>query len=67
MRKWIYLWTVVCTALVACDVETSDNGRLDGYWHLTGVDTLATSGHRDVSARSPSRLQGLGLACLCKG
>ena len=49
MRKWIYLWTVVCTILVACDVETSDNGRLDGYWHLTGVDTLATSGHRDVS------------------
>ncbi len=49
MRKWIYLWTVVCMTLVACDVETSDNGRLDGYWHLTGVDTLATSGHRDVS------------------
>ena len=33
---------------VACDLETSDNGKLDGYWHLESVDTLG-GGSRDLS------------------
>lgn len=28
----------------ACTIETSDNGDLDGYWHLTQIDTLSTGG-----------------------
>ena len=36
-------------ALVSCDIEASDNGKLDGFWHLERVDTLATGGHRDCS------------------
>ena len=35
--------------LAACDIETSDNGDLDGYWHLTRVDTLTTGGTLDTS------------------
>ena len=35
--------------LIGCDVETSDNGKLDGYWHLTRVDTLATGVSSDLS------------------
>ena len=31
------------------DIETSDNGNLDGYWHLVRVDTLATGGYSDLS------------------
>ena len=35
--------------MTACDIETSDNGDLDGYWHLVRVDTLATGGSCDMS------------------
>lgn len=37
--------------LASCDIETSDNGPLDGYWHLTRVDTLSTGGACDFSSR----------------
>ena len=30
--------------LAACTLETSDNGKLDGFWHLCTVDTLSTQG-----------------------
>ena len=33
--------------LASCNVETSDNGPLDGFWHLERVDTLATGGTTD--------------------
>lgn len=33
---------------VSCDIETSGNGDLDGFWHLVRVDTLATQGTRDM-------------------
>lgn len=40
---------VVCTWLVSsCELETSGNGDLDGMWHLVRVDTLSTSGVRQM-------------------
>ena len=33
----------------SCEIEMSGNGRLDGMWHLVSVDTLSTSGVRDMS------------------
>ena len=36
--------------LASCNVETSDNGPLDGFWHLEQVDTLATGGTTDYSS-----------------
>lgn len=38
-------------ALASCTLETSDNGDLDGFWHLTAVDTLATGGYADYSEK----------------
>lgn len=38
---------VMC--LVSCDLEVSDNGNLDGFWHLERVDTLKTGGMTDLS------------------
>jgi len=35
--------------LTSCDIETSDNGDLDGHWHLIRVDTLATGGSCNLS------------------
>lgn len=34
--------------LTSCELETSDNGDLDGFWHLVEVDTLATGGVEDL-------------------
>ena len=39
-------------ALSACELETSGNGGLDGFWHLERVDTLATGGVADWSAET---------------
>lgn len=35
--------------LTSCELHTSDNGKLDGFWHLERVDTLATGGQKDLS------------------
>lgn len=35
----------------ACEIESSDNGRIDGFWHLERVDTLATGGSCDLSGK----------------
>ena len=35
--------------LTSCDIETSNNGNLDGHWHLVRVDSLATGGTCDFS------------------
>ena len=37
--------------LGGCSLETSDNGDLDGFWHLERVDTLATGGTYDCSGQ----------------
>lgn len=33
----------------SCTLETSDNGDLDGFWHLERVDTLDTGGVCELS------------------
>ena len=42
MRRWIIVISMVCLAVFsACDIETSKNGDLDGYWHLEQIDSMA--------------------------
>jgi hypothetical protein len=36
-------------ALSSCEVETSGNGSLDGFWHMERVDTLETGGVNNLS------------------
>lgn len=31
-------------SIVSCDVDSSPNGKLDGYWRMQQIDTLATEG-----------------------
>ena len=38
-------------AFSSCEMETSKNGDLDGYWHLESIDTLENGGTGDFSAR----------------
>lgn len=41
MRRLFFLFSIVClAALSACDIESSGNGDLDGYWRLEQVDSL---------------------------
>lgn len=36
-------------SFASCELETSDNGNLDGFWHLIRIDTLSTGGSSDLS------------------
>ncbi len=46
------LMTASLMMTAACDVETSGNGDLDGFWHLEQVDTLSTGGKKDLSGQT---------------
>ena len=39
-----WIWALGVSVLAGCDIETSDNGDLDGMWRLESVDTLASGG-----------------------
>ena len=54
MKKAIYYIIGACLALTACDFEVSDNGKLDGFWQLKSVDTLATGRSADLRAQELS-------------
>lgn len=41
MRKLLYIFTMLLM-LAACEIHTSNNGDLDGYWQLRSVDTLSS-------------------------
>ena len=47
MRKIICVLTLGML-LVSCELETSGNKQLDGYWQMSQVDTLATGGITDT-------------------
>ena len=50
----VVLFPMTVLMLNSCgwiEFETSDNGDLDGYWHLVSVDTLSTGGTLDVSEK----------------
>ena len=43
--------TLAIVSLASCEIETSDNGDFDSFWHLERVDTLATGGTCDLSKK----------------
>lgn len=57
MKKLRYVFVVLPAflllplAFTSCELETSDNGKLDGLWHLERVDTLATGKSCDLSGQ----------------
>lgn len=42
---------IIAASMLAasCELETSGNGKLDGFWHLESIDTLSTGGVNDLS------------------
>lgn len=55
MKKIIYMLFAM-VLMTSCDLETSDNGDLDGFWQLTQLDSLTTSG--DVKSTQDMRYSG---------
>lgn len=51
MKKLFYLLIVPLLLLTSCELETSDNGNFDGFWHLVSVDSLANGQHQDLSQK----------------
>ena len=49
--KYLSILFAFMFCLSACELETSHNGKLDGWWLLTAVDTLPTGGHANVEAQ----------------
>ena len=49
MKYFLLSLLLGCMLMASCDIETSGNGDLDGFWHLVEVDTLQTSGKADVA------------------
>lgn len=49
--KKIFGYIFAALLLGACSISTDSNGKLDGFWHLTTIDTLATGGVTDYSQR----------------
>lgn len=49
MKKILYLLLATLPLMMSCKMETSDNGDLDGFWHMVSVDTLSNSRQTDLS------------------
>ncbi|MCM1311425.1 MAG: lipocalin-like domain-containing protein [Bacteroides sp.] len=55
MRRTLkYMLSILAaiTGLTSCEIETSGNGKLDGYWKLCSVDTVTTGNSTDLTDRS---------------
>lgn len=47
MKKIPFLFAALLL-LTSCEIEFSNNGKLDGFWQLIAVDTLATQHTSDL-------------------
>jgi hypothetical protein len=54
INKTLLLLITVLFAFASCGdlLEHSENGKLDGYWKLTTIDTLATGGQKSLQSQS---------------
>lgn len=42
---------LVAYTFLSCEIERSDNGKLDGFWHLESVDSLENGHQADYTHR----------------
>lgn len=52
MKKILSTACIISLLLMlgSCEIETSDNGKLDGFWQLATITTIATEEVEDVTA-----------------
>lgn len=46
---WLLAVMMAGGTMTSCELETSGNGELDGFWQMVRLDTLATGGSCDMS------------------
>lgn len=51
MKRILLALLLLVPLFASCDIETSDNGDLDGYWQLARVDTIDGGSCDMVAAR----------------
>ncbi len=53
-KKSLYILSIFITGMIfiSCEIETSGNGKLDGYWKLCSIDTLSTGNRSDLTEKS---------------
>lgn len=44
----LFVVVAFLSVMSSCTIETSGNGKLDGFWHLVEIDTLQTGGKKDL-------------------
>jgi len=49
MKRYFIYIAALLSLFTSCEIEVDSNGSLDGFWHLTSIDTLQTGGTRDMS------------------
>ena len=52
ITSFLQKYALICSILfmlLSCDIEHSSNGKFDGYWKITRIDTLQTGGINDLS------------------
>lgn len=54
MKKTIFdtlfiLLSATSLLFASCELESSGNGNMDGYWRLSAIDTLQTDGSKDMT------------------
>ncbi|MCQ2095845.1 MAG: lipocalin-like domain-containing protein [Bacteroidaceae bacterium] len=49
MRRILSIIIFSLVTLASCELEVSDNGKLDGFWLIMTVDTVSTGGSRYVA------------------
>lgn len=49
MKKATYILLLFPLLFLSCEIEMSDNGKLDGNWQLQTIDTLSTGGVCDMT------------------
>ena len=47
----IFIFSVIAISFSSCTLETSDNGKLDGFWHLVSEEVLSADTTIDLSGQ----------------
>lgn len=48
ITHYISVFIVAILLFSSCQIESPHNDKLDGYWHIEQIDTIATGGHADL-------------------
>ena len=74
MKKIVFLFMALAVMFTSCDLDTFDNGDLEGMWKVQGIDSLTNGRYVDKSQTQMAfavqkmllQLSGAGATVLCR-